>query len=396
MTEQLDIAYYIRSNIQHLPPVLRLQEELPGPILTADPNVVELIKRKYPEHAARLVFLKRTWQAKSYVRRNKIRILIYPAFKNLNRGLSVEIFHGGLSDKRYLETSLITLYDLVLFPGQKSADKVEKADLLHRVKAWEIIGYPKFDPLVDRSLQYEPVFSNGMPTVLYAPTWISETRPCAEQEKFRFSQHGESSIPRWGKKIVQCLPEGVNLIIKFHSRVHGEAGRKLHDEIEQSIVENGLKDRARVVFDDNILPYMDQSAIMISDISSACYEWFHFDRPILFANPSPEHYRPVDDITKNTYAWQAGDVINEEPDIARLIEKNLAQDDHRAKRNEIFHYSVFSPDGNATKRQADAIRKLSRRYEAMPFWRFHVMTRARHFWRKLVVRFVLGRGIIKE
>ena len=67
--------------------------------------------------------------------------------------------------------------------------------------------------------------------------------------------------------------------------------------------------------EDNILPFMAQADLMISDISTACYEWFHFDKPIVYANPAPGKYQPSDDIGSNTYAWQAGDVINQAEDI---------------------------------------------------------------------------------
>ncbi len=395
MTSEYKVAYYIRKSIQHLPPVVRLFGELPGPVLVSERAVADHIEKKYPELAKQLVYCERVRHAKAYVKKHGIRVVIYPAFKSLGRVLGVEIFHGGMSDKRYLETSLISLYDLVLFPGEKSRDKVAKVDLLKWVLEWKVIGYPKFDPLIDKTLSYEPVFDNGNPTVLYAPTWISETRTGAAEGEHRHSPHGESSLPRWGVPIIEQLPEGVNLIIKPHNKIF-PAGQHFHDALDERIEALGLQDRARVVYDDNILPYMDQTDVFISDISSACYEWFHFDRPILYANPAPEHYRPSDDISSNTYAWQAGDVIGEEGQIGRMITENLERDPHRAKRNEIFRYTVFQPDGNATRRQADAIRELYDRHRDTPYATFFRRWRFKHLWRKFLVKVVLGRGLILD
>jgi len=124
--------------------------------------------------------------------------------------------------------------------------------------------------------------------------------------------------------------------------------------------------------------------IMISDISTACYEWFHFDKPIVFANPAPEHYHVSSDIGSNTYAWQAGDVINKKEDILTHIENNLAADLYKTKRNEIFEYTVadlyktkrneifeytvFQPDGHASERQAESIIEYYNRFEKVPYW----------------------------
>ena len=117
---------------------------------------------------------------------------------------------------------------------------------------------------------------------------------------------------------------------------------------------------------------------MISDISSACYEWFHFDRPIVYANPSPENYRPVNDISANTFAWQAGDVLYKFEDILPVLTRNLEEDIHKETRNEIFNYSIFSPDGKATQRQAKKILELYKSTLRIPYWLISLSMRIRH------------------
>jgi CDP-glycerol glycerophosphotransferase (TagB/SpsB family) len=130
----------------------------------------------------------------------------------------------------------------------------------------------------------------------------------------------------------------------------------------------GAGDHVITNSDDNILPFMAQADLMISDISTACYEWFHFDKPIVFANPAPNKYQPSDNIGSNTYAWQAGDVINAEDDILRLVNQNIEDDSYRDIRNRIFNYTVFKPDGNASQRQAEAIIEFYNRYENTNYW----------------------------
>ncbi|WOH39383.1 CDP-glycerol glycerophosphotransferase family protein [Thalassotalea fonticola] len=386
------VAYYVNDNIQHFPPVHRLQTKLPGPIIVRGKKILGYIQENYPEIAKRTFFIRNRRKAKKFLKQHQMRVVVYPAFQTLNFGLSVEIFHGGLSDKRYLENAFISMYDLVLFPGEKSRDKVEKAGLLTHVVESEVIGYPKFDPLINDSLSYEPLFNNGKPTVLYAPTWISMAKEGATAH--RFSKYGESSLPLWGVKLLKYMPESVNFIVKFHALVH-EDGNSINKQMENYVTEHGLQDRIKILYADNILQYMDQADVMISDISSACYEWFHFNRPIIYANPDPVHYQPSDDISSNTFAWQAGDVINKDDDIAKFINSNLAADNHKEKRNNIFHYSIYKPDGYATDRQADTITKLLSKNEDIPYHKFSRICALKHFWRNLKMQLVLKRKVDK-
>jgi hypothetical protein len=386
------VAYYVNDNIQHFPPVYLLQQRLPGIIIVRGESILAHIQQYYPEAAARTFFIRSRSKAKAFLKKNLVRVVVYPAFQSLDFALSVEIFHGGLSDKRYLENAFISLYDLVLFPGKKSVDKVAKAKLLEHVANYEVIGYPKFDPLINNNLAFAPLFSNCKPTVLYAPTWISINKPGASQHKF--SLYGESSLPLWGLEILKKTPETVNLIVKFHCVIH-EDGNSINKQMERFITEHQLEHRIKIVYQDNILPFMAQADVMISDISSACYEWFHFNKPIIFANPSPEHYSVSGDISANTYAWQAGDIINRSEDIARLITSNLQTDIYSKKRNEIFNYSIFQPDGCAIERQVKAITQLLKKYEATPYRWFTLKCTTRHFFRHLYLNLVLKRKVDK-
>lgn len=387
------VAYYVNDNIQHFPPVHRLQSRYPGIIIVRGEGILENIRNNYPEYIDRTFLITNRSKVKKLLKKHKVRIVVYPAFKTLNFGLSVEVFHGGLSDKRYLENAFISLYDLVLFPGKKSADKVEKAHLLDHIVKYDVVGYPKFDPLINKSLEVEPLFNNGKSTVLYAPTWISNLRENGKNQH-KFSLHGESSLPLWGIELLKNIPDNINLIVKFHCLVN-EDGNSVNVQMENYVKENQLEERVKIIYQDNILPYMAQSQVMISDISSACYEWFHFDRPIIFANPAPEYYKVSDDISSNTFAWQSGDVINKVSDIASLINKNLANDDYKKKRNELFHYSIYKPDGKSIDRQAGAIESLLNEYKDENYHWFLFKCKCRHLWRNLFMHLYLKRKVDK-
>ncbi len=364
------IGYYLVTDIQHIPPVIRLYPHLGGIVFTMKKAIFDRINEKYSEYNVKVILSKSRAEIQKLIKKYKIRVMIYPSYHVLYGGKAIEIFHGGLSDKNYVESVKILVYDYVLFPGEKTKDKVKRSGYLKHVPEWKIIGYPKFDPLINATLDVTPIFQNDRKTILYAPTWVSQN---VNFKIIKFSPHGESSLQLWAKEIVRALHKDYNIIIKYHSRIYRKPG-DIYEQIDNLIKELGAEDYVKVRIDDNILPFMYQADIMISDISTACYEWFHFDKPIIFANPSPKYYKVSTDIGSNTYAWQAGEVINRKEEILTFVRRNLEEDAYKDKRNEIFEYTVFQPDGKASERQAEAIIEFYRRYEKIPYWWLFIKT----------------------
>lgn len=376
------IGYYVLTDIQHLPPVIRLYPYLGGNVYVRKKEIYDHLMEKYKDLNINAYYCKKRKEAQRLIRKHGIRVMIYPSFHTTFVGKAVEIFHGGLSDKNYVESLKILQYDFVLFPGEKTKDKVQESGYLKHIPNWKIIGYPKFDPLIKKSLDYTPLFNNGRKTVLYAPTWISQE---IDSKIIKFSEHGESSLELWGKEIIKALHKDYNLIIKYHSRIFRKPG-DIYEQIDELIKTLGAEAHVKVNIDDNILPFMAQADLMISDISTACYEWFHFDRPIVYANPAPEHYVVSDDIRSNTYAWQAGDVFGTAESILPIVNRNIESDVYQQKRNEIFNYTVFQPDGHATERQANAIIDFYQRYIKTPYWWLFLTSMAAQRHRRNVIK----------
>lgn len=382
--KKLNIAYYLQTDIQHFPPIYRLLPLLGGIIITANEEIYNYIKTKYPDLENPVYLVKHRSGARRIIVRKKIRMIIYSGFNSFYFGKSVQIFHGGLSDKNYVESLNIVLYNLVLFPGEKTKDKVEKAGYLKYIKDWKIIGYPKFDPLILNKLNVTPVFNNGKKTILYAPTWIAKQKIT---KIIKFSEHGETSLNIWAKKIIQELHKDFNIIIKYHSKID-RSKNDIYEQIETLIKDLNAQENVITKIDDNILPYMYQADLMISDISTACYEWFHFDKPLIYANPAPGKYFPSNDISSNTYAWQAGDVINNENEILPLVKENLSVDKYKKIRSRIFNYTVSQPDGNATERQANAIRDFYINLPKTPYLLFMIQSYLWSRGRRIATKFI--------
>jgi CDP-glycerol glycerophosphotransferase (TagB/SpsB family) len=328
-------------------------------ILTKNHAIYSYLKEKYPAYGDDLVLVKNSTEARKIMNRLDTKLVVYTGFQMIFWGYSVQVFHGA-SDKHYLlEHRRILLYDLLLLPGKKHMDKIAGAYRLRHPERFKVVGYPKFDKLVSGRISTPPVFNNGRPTVLYAPTWITE----GSGSRLKFSEYGESSLPLWGTKLVKAIAQRWNLIIKYHSRIY-EKHRDIYNEINRCISDLKAEDRVKVVVDSDITEYMNQADIMISDISAVCYEWFHTGRPILFANPSPEHYKPSEDPLSNTYAWQAGDVLYKEEDIVPVIQRNISSDRYAEVRSRFLNNSFHRPDGHAAERQLADIVKLYERVES--------------------------------
>lgn len=358
------IGYFINSNIQHLPPIIQLYPLLGGVLITTNGKVRDLVEKKYTSLGIPIHYCKNVSEARKVARKLRLRMVIYTSFHLLYCGRAVQIFHGGLSDKRYIESARLICYDLVLFPGQKSVDKVKLATTLPWIREWHLAGYPKFDPYINESLPAAKMFDNHRKTILYAPTWASQTTKMKPGQRSKF---GESSLLTWCLAIIENLANDYNIIIKFHSNLNAKK-IDIYEQVQELITDKGWMDNVRTVVDDNILPYMQAADLMISDISSVCYEWLHFDRPILFANPAPGKYQPGKLITDNTFAWQCGEVINSREDIKRLVDQEINEDHKSAIRNEIFQYAIYKPDGQATRRQADLILSQYNRIKERNWW----------------------------
>ena len=344
------IAFYIRTDIQHIPPILPLFNALGGLVITKTAAIYDHLCEKLPENKAQFYLVRNSHEARKILKKHDIKIVVYTGFQNLSWGYSVQVFHG-VSDKTYIEDKRILSYDRLFLPGRKHYDKLNNCGLIRHQERIQILGYPKFDKLINSTLKTKSIFNNERKTILYAPTWITDN----SNPKIKFSSHGESSLLVWGKALVEAIAPHWNLIIKYHSRLNKNIS-SIYQEIEDTITRLDVGDSVKTVWDSDITPYMQQSDLMISDISAVCYEWFHLNRPIVFANPAVDYYRPSDDPYSNTYAWRAGDVLYKESDIVPTLQRNLDFDNYQDIRNELLNYSFYQPDGRATERQVQVLK----------------------------------------
>jgi hypothetical protein len=137
--------------------------------------------------------------------------------------------------------------------------------------AARLIGYPKLDCLVDGSLRRDEVIhslgmdSNG-PVILYAPTWSPY-----------------SSLNSVGVELVEqlCIA-GYKVIVKLHDRswhpdYEYSGGVNWAEQLEPLLVRNG----GILARGSDATPFLAAADVMITDHSSAGFEYLLLDRPLI-------------------------------------------------------------------------------------------------------------------
>ena len=137
--------------------------------------------------------------------------------------------------------------------------------------AARLIGMPKVDCLVDGSLDRAAILQGlgldpAVPTVLYAPTWSPA-----------------SSLNQMGIALIEALvARPLNLLVKLHDRSR-DPRPQYSGGVDWVARLSPLLDRptARLVLDANITPCLAAADVMVTDHSSAGFEYLLLDRPLV-------------------------------------------------------------------------------------------------------------------
>ncbi len=198
--------------------------------------------------------------------------------------------------------------------------------------AARLIGMPKVDCLVDGSLRRDAIVQDldldpARPTVLYAPTWSPASS---------LNLMGEPLIAR-----LAAMP--INLIVKLHDRSRDLRPRYSGGIDWATRLEPLLpRPHARLAPSANVTPYLAAADVMISDHSSAAFEYLLLDRPLVRidlpqlirqANVHPDYVRLLADASHN---------VTSADDAARAVEQAISSpgalsDVRRRVASDLFH-----------------------------------------------------------
>jgi hypothetical protein len=338
------IAYFIDFSIQEIPSVVYIAYEAGGIIYTNSKLTFRYLKTDHPslsvEYHESIDLIKQS------MRQNKIKVIVYPDyhlryFKDLLDAKHVQVFHG-ISDKSYDFQNEVLEYDLFFIPGKEAYDRYEQRRLLKRGTG-VLIGYPKMDRVFRGELKRdELLLTFGLnpknKTLLYAPTWVDSAT--------------NSSWNKFRGAFLRGKPDNINMIVKLHPNL--TRYRKNEVEIFKS---EFLRCENNRFFDllPDIVPLMAASDILIGDVSSVTREYLAFKRPLIFLSNKPRWIWN----RKKISLWECGEVVRKPPNIWSTVKETLlSPEKYMNNIQDHFTRTFFKPDGNASKRAANAIRTL--------------------------------------
>lgn len=246
-------------------------------------------------------------------------------------GVKAEIFHGYAAEKkdhwvirRYLDMYL-TQGPFFTKPFQKLAEKYKDFEVVET-------GWPRQDWIYHNLHTFDSYKQELLDTyhkskvVLYAPTFSPSL----------------TSLPFIKENLKKLAQEkDIIVLLKFHPLTKQEWVEEYRELAEE--VENILW-----IDDPNITKYILASDLMISDTSSALYEFLLVDKPVItFKNVATEKY------------WL--DITNPD-ELSDAYETVLTSDEYKAKRRWIIdNYDPYL-DGKVAERMFAAVEDYIKRH----------------------------------
>jgi CDP-glycerol glycerophosphotransferase (TagB/SpsB family) len=205
-----------------------------------------------------------------------------------------------------------------------------------------MVGMPKVDCLVDGSLRRDAVLtalglSSARPTVLYAPTWSPA-----------------SSLNRFGLSLVRQLAQlPLNVIVKLHDRSRDTRARYSGGVDWPAALSACLvPGRVLLACEADVCPYLAASDVLITDHSSAGFEYLLLDRPLVrihvpeliqTANIHRDYVELLSEVSESVETVQAA---------AEAVERALGSPREKSATRRAVAAELFHDPGGATARCA--------------------------------------------
>ena len=211
--------------------------------------------------------------------------------------------------------------------------------------AIRLIGMPKVDRIVDGSIDRRAVLGGlglpaDRPTVLYAPTWSPA-----------------SSLNRFGEELIARLAERpVNVVIKLHDRSRDRRAQYSGGvDWEARLRPLLARGSAALAAGADICPYLVAADVMVTDHSSAGFEYLLLDRPLVrihlpeliaAANVHADYVRLLADVSESTHAVD---------DTVAAADRALAEPTAKSATRRAVAADLFYKPGTATQRAVAAL-----------------------------------------
>jgi CDP-glycerol glycerophosphotransferase (TagB/SpsB family) len=262
----------------------------------------------------------------------------------------VQVFHG-VAGKYGFDAptrSMREWHRLFFINERRLRNYVAAGAIDHDSPAIRLVGMPKVDCLVDGTLDRDAVLlalglDPSRPTVLYAPT----SSPA-------------SSLNAIGVELISGLQRmPVNIIVKLHDR-----SCDLRERYSGGVDWMGrlrpflAAGRGVIAPHSDISPYLVAADLMITDHSSAGFEFLLRDRPIVridrpalieLTNIHPDYVRLLASVSES---------VDDAEGALAAVERGLASPTLRSSERRRVAAELFYRPGSATDRSVDALYEL--------------------------------------
>ena len=269
------------------------------------------------------------------------------------RTMRFHLFHGvagkyGLDAPTHI-APVVRSFDRILFVNDDRLRKYVDAGLLENEgPRGQLIGYPKCDCLVDRSLDRRRIqetlgLDPSRPTILYAPTWSPFSS---------LNSVGSDLLPWLGRL-------NVNVIVKLHDRSFDKRSQR-ENSIDWSQQLESLCRSWRVLRaqDADISPYLFVSDLLVTDHSSAGFEFMLLDRPLVVID-CPELLRKARVAPDKVRLLQDASTVAkcDITSIIHAVERALADPSAGSNMRRAAAAGMFYRPGTATARAVNCVYK---------------------------------------
>ena len=330
LTQHPLCAYVIESGFQHVFPVLAMLDVLPGPVFTTGTRVADRLSKKaeviqveekhlamaLSEHGIDVILSTSQRIAPDMLRASSRRKIVF-------------IGHGD-SDKSYGQGPK-PKPSFVHHKINRSFDLLTVASHFHMARyntqSSVLTGYLKHDLFLKQKYSSRP---KNPGWVLWAPSW---------------GRH--SSVDAWLEQVVESTGNlGLKCVLHFHPYSY-EREAHLVQRAQALVIRHSHFTIAHCL---NILDAMAPCELMLGDVSTTCYDWLMFDRPIVFL----DHEGLLIEAEKDLF--EVGLHVHPDENLEEAIRIAKSSPDQLAsKRRQALESRFFKLDGKASERVRDAI-----------------------------------------
>ena len=254
----------------------------------------------------------------------------------------IQMFHGVGGKYGFdAPTTSMRAWDRIFFVNERRLRNFIRAGAIDPGSpAIRLIGYPKADALVNGTWSRDTVLESlkldpARPTVLYAPTWSSA-----------------SSLNAMGVELLtRLLDADLNVIMKLHDRSR-DVRAFYSGGVDWASVLTPVLARGRGVLapGHDISPYLVAADLMITDHSSAGFEYLLRDRPLV------RIYRPELIREANIHPDYVGllasvaDSVETVDEALHAVDRGFSEPDAQSETRRAVAADLFYRAGGATAR----------------------------------------------